>query len=794
MNETELVLQLAELNRQDGDRVGGKNASLGEMIGNLRDSGIRVPGGFATTAAAYWRYVEANGLEKPIAEQIGQLKDDLSNLHQVGEAIRRKIREGGFPPDLEEAIRSSYRAMGEKGPAKVAVRSSATAEDLPEASFAGQLETFLNVEGENALLDACRNCYASLFTDRAISYRENHGFEHLDIALSVGVQRMVRSDLASSGVMFSIDTETGFPRSVLITGAWGLGETVVQGIVDPDEFQVFKPLLDRPEFKPIIEKKVGAKSQKMVYGKKAATELVETAPEERRRLVIDDDEVLTLARWATIIERHYGLPMDMEWAKDGETNELFIVQARPETVQSRREAGQLRSYSLTKKGKVLVSGVAIGDAIATGPVIRLDNPDEIERFETGAILVTGMTDPDWVPIMKKAAAIVTDHGGRTSHAAIVSRELGLSAIVGTGDATKTLENGQAVTVSCAEGDEGRVYEGALEFEVTDIDLSEIPETRTKAMVNLANPASAFRWWRLPSDGVGLARMEFVISNHIKVHPMALVRFDEVEDEDVRKQIEELTRGFETQTDFFVDTLARGIARIAAAHHPNPVIVRMSDFKTNEYADLLGGEAFEPKEENPMLGWRGASRYYHPDYREGFALECLAIRRAREEIGLDNIVMMIPFCRTPQEADRVLEEMAKHGLMRGKAGLEVYVMAELPSNVLLADKFATRFDGFSIGSNDLTQLTLGIDRDSDRLSSLFDERNEAVTKTIAELLAAAKRTGTHTGICGQAPSDHPEFARFLVEHGIDSISVTPDSFLRVKQQIAMAEAALAGERT
>ncbi|MBU1253770.1 MAG: phosphoenolpyruvate synthase [Alphaproteobacteria bacterium] len=794
MNETELVLQLAELNRQDGDRVGGKNASLGEMIGNLRDSGIRVPGGFATTAAAYWRYVEANGLEKPIAEQIGQLKDDLSNLHQVGEAIRRKIREGGFPPDLEEAIRSSYRAMGEKGPAKVAVRSSATAEDLPEASFAGQLETFLNVEGENALLDACRNCYASLFTDRAISYRENHGFEHLDIALSVGVQRMVRSDLASSGVMFSIDTETGFPRSVLITGAWGLGETVVQGMVDPDEFQVFKPLLDRPEFKPIIEKKVGAKSQKMVYGKKAATELVETAPEERRRLVIDDDEVLTLARWATIIERHYGLPMDMEWAKDGETNELFIVQARPETVQSRREAGQLRSYSLTKKGKVLVSGVAIGDAIATGPVIRLDNPDEIERFETGAILVTGMTDPDWVPIMKKAAAIVTDHGGRTSHAAIVSRELGLSAIVGTGDATKTLENGQAVTVSCAEGDEGRVYEGALEFEVTDIDLSEIPETRTKAMVNLANPASAFRWWRLPSDGVGLARMEFVISNHIKVHPMALVRFDEVEDEDDRKQIEELTRGFETKTDFFVDTLARGIARIAAAHHPNPVIVRMSDFKTNEYADLLGGEAFEPKEENPMLGWRGASRYYHPDYREGFALECLAIRRAREEIGLDNIVMMIPFCRTPQEADRVLEEMAKHGLMRGKAGLEVYVMAELPSNVLLADKFATRFDGFSIGSNDLTQLTLGIDRDSDRLSSLFDERNEAVTKTIAELLAAAKRTGTHTGICGQAPSDHPEFARFLVEHGIDSISVTPDSFLRVKQQIAMAEAALAGERT
>jgi pyruvate, water dikinase len=793
MSDQNLILQLSALGRGDGDRVGGKNASLGEMIGNLRESGIRVPDGFATTAAAYWQFIEANGLQEPMAEQIGKLKDDLSNLHEVGEAIRKSILKSDLPPDLDEAIRSTYRALGKKGPAKVAVRSSATAEDLPEASFAGQLETFLNIEGEQALLEACRKCYASLFTDRAISYRENHGFDHLKIALSVGVQRMVRSDIASSGVIFSIDTETGFPRSVLITGAWGLGETVVQGMVDPDEFHVFKPLLDRSDLKPIIAKKLGAKSRKMIYGKTGPTELADTDPKDRRRLVLDDDEVLTLARWATTIERHYGQPMDLEWAKDGETGELFIVQARPETVQSRREASQLRAYKLNEKSRLLVSGVAIGDAIATGPVIRLDSPDQIERFEDGAVLATGMTDPDWVPIMKRAQAIVTDHGGRTSHAAIVSRELGLPAIVGTGDATAKLQDGNEVTVSCAEGDEGRVYEGSLDFDVTEIDIDDIPETRTKVMVNLANPSAAFRWWRLPTDGVGLARMEFIISNHIKVHPMALVRFDAVEDKEARAAIEDLTRSFETREAFFVDTLARGIAQIAAAHHPNPVIVRMSDFKTNEYAELLGGAGFEPGEENPMLGWRGASRYYHPDYREGFALECRAIRRAREEIGLDNIVMMIPFCRTPEEADRVLEEMAKHDLIRGRAGLEVYVMAELPSNVRLAEKFAARFDGFSIGSNDLTQLVLGIDRDSDRLSALFDEQHEAVTGTIADLLAAARRTGTHTGICGQAPSDHPEFAHFLVEHGIDSISVSPDSFLRVKQQIASAEAAMQPER-
>jgi pyruvate, water dikinase len=526
----------------------------------------------------------------------------------------------------------------------------------------------------------------------------------------------------------------------------------------------------------------------MIYGGEGSTVLVDASDEERARFVLGDDEILTLARWAVLIETHYGLPMDMEWAKDGETGAVYIVQARPETVQSRREAGALKTYTLKEKGKLLVSGLAIGDKVGAGKVCRIDSAEDIEQFKTGAVLVTKITDPDWVPIMKRAAAIVTDHGGRTSHAAIVSREMGLPAVVGTGNATDTLQDGQEITVSCAEGTEGHVYGGIAEVSVTEIDIAQIPKTRTKAMLNIANPAAAFRWWRLPADGVGLARMEFIISNHIRVHPMALIHFDRVEDEAARKAIERLTRGYTTKADYFVDKLARGMARLAAAHHPLPVIVRMSDFKTNEYAALLGGAAFEPHEENPMIGWRGASRYYHPDYRDGFGLECRAVVKAREEIGLANIVVMIPFCRTPEEADRVIEEMAKHGLVRGRNGLEVYVMAEIPSNVVLAEEFAARFDGFSIGSNDLTQLTLGVDRDSDRLSSLFNERHPAVTETIARLLASARKTGTHTGLCGQAPSDHPEFARFLVEHGIDSISVTPDSFLRVKEQIAAAEAA------
>ncbi len=782
---TELVVALAEVGRQDGARVGGKNASLGEMIGRLAGAGIRVPDGFATTAAAYWRYVEANDLRERIGEAIGALAPDLSNLAEIGGRIRAVILGGEIPPDLAEAIGAAYRRLGGEREASVAARSSATAEDLPEASFAGQLESFLNVTGEAAVLDACRHCYASLFTDRAISYRENHGFDHLQVALSIGVQRMVRADLAGSGVMFSIDTETGFPRTALITAAWGLGEAVVQGMVEPDEYQVFKPLLDSAP-RPIVERTRGGKACKMIYAEQGATRLVDTEPAEQARFVLTDEEVLQLARWACLIERHYGQPMDMEWAKDGESGELFIVQARPETVQSRRAAGELRSYRLGRTGERLLSGLAIGDAIGAGPVCKLESAAEIDRFRDGAVLVTGMTDPDWVPIMKRAAAIVTDHGGRTSHAAIVSRELGLPAIVGTGEATARLQDGQEITACCAEGDEGHVYAGIAEFEVERIDLAQIPHTRTQTMVNLANPAAAFRWWQLPADGVGLARMEFIISNHIKVHPMALVRYEAIEDEAVQGQIDALTAGYDDRCDYFVDTLARGIARIAAAYWPRPVIVRMSDFKTNEYAALLGGAQFEPHEENPMLGWRGACRYYDPDYREGFGLECRAIRQAREEIGLDNIVMMIPFCRTPEEADRVLETLAGHGLVRGKAGLKVYVMAELPANVFLADEFARRFDGFSIGSNDLTQLVLGIDRDSGRLGRAFDEQHPAVTTAIGALLARARAAGVHTGICGQAPSDHPAFARWLVHQGIESISVSPDSFLQVKRHIAAAE--------
>jgi len=788
--DTVYVRDLADLERQDGGIVGGKNASLGEMIRALRDVGVRVPAGFATTAEAYWRFVDENDLRQKISDDLDKLKSDGTNLSKVAEAVRKRILAGEMPTPVAEAIRQAYDDLAarlEREDLDVAVRSSATAEDLPEASFAGQLETFLNIRGEAALLDAVKRCFASLFTDRAIAYREENGFDHMGIALSAGVQQMARSDLAGSGVMFSIDTETGFPRSVLITGSWGLGETVVQGMVDPDEYHVFKPLLEDPQLRPIVSKHLGGKDQKMVYGGgKSETKLVDTKQDERARFVLTDDEILQLARWAAAIEAHYGQAMDMEWAKDGETDELFIVQARPETVQSQKEADTLKSYRLNETSEKLTGGLAIGDSISSGKVLRLESPGEIDRFEDGAVLVTGMTDPDWVPIMKKASAIVTDHGGRTSHAAIVSREMRLTAIVGTGDATSVLEDGQDVTVSCAEGDEGVVYAGVLDFETREVALDDVPETRTEVMVNLANPAAAYRWWRLPTDGVGLARMEFIINNLIRIHPMALVRYDELEDKQAKKQIDALTRAYDDKTEYFIDTLARGIARIASAHHPNPVVVRMSDFKTNEYAELIGGAAFEPKEENPMLGWRGASRYYDEDYREGFALECRALRRAREEIGLSNVVLMIPFCRTPEEADRVLEALAAEGLMRGKAGLSVYMMAEIPSNVFLAERFAKRFDGFSIGSNDLTQLVLGVDRDSERLRRLFDERDDAVKIAIAELLAKANQAGVHSGICGQAPSDHPEFAQFLVRHGIGSISVSPDSFLQVKQQIAEAE--------
>ncbi len=793
MNTTGLVRWFSDLSRADIAIVGGKNASLGEMITTMQASGVRVPAGFATTAAAYWSLLEADGLAAAISGKLAELDADARNVAAIGAAVRDRVLAAELPAPLAAAITDAYRELAARSGRKslsVAVRSSATAEDLPEASFAGQLETYLNVRGEPALLDACKRCYASLFTDRAIVYRRNHGFDHMKVALSIGVQEMVRSDKAGAGVMFSIDTETGFPHTVLITAAWGLGETVVQGMVEPDEYQVFKPLLSDATLSPIIGRTRGAKAQKLVYAGRGAApcKLVATPRADRLRYVLSGAEVLQLARWACAIEKHYGQPMDIEWAKDGETGELFIVQARPETVQSRKQAGALKSYSLGTKGPRLVTGLAIGDSIATGKVCRLASVKDIDRFQDGAVLVTGTTDPDWVPVMKKAAAIVTDRGGRTSHAAIVSRELGLTAIVGAQNATAVLEDGMDVTVSCAEGDEGHVYAGIADFKVEEIDVAHIPQTRTKVMVNVGDPSAAFRWWRLPTDGVGLARMEFIIGNLIRIHPMALVHYGQVKDARARREIDRITQGYADRTEYFVDTLARGLARIAAAHYPNPVIVRLSDFKTNEYARLIGGEGFEPAEENPMLGWRGASRYYSEGYREGFALECRALRRAREEIGLTNIVVMVPFCRSPEEADRVLAELACHGLVRGD-GLEVFVMCEIPANVILAERFAERFDGFSIGSNDLTQLVLGVDRDNATLKALFDERNPAVTEAITTLLAKARASGTKTGICGQAPSDHPDFARFLVANGIDSISVTPDSFMAVKRAVAAAEQGL-----
>ena len=789
------VIWFDDLRREDVARVGGKNASLGELLSQLDGQGVRVPPGFATTAQAYWRFIDANGLRERISAYLDDLEKGRLTLAEAGEAIRTAIAHGDWPPELAQAVCAAYRTLGERSgdaDADVAVRSSATAEDLPDASFAGQQETFLNVRGERALLDACRRCYASLFTDRAIVYRTAKGFDHMQVALSIGVQRMVRSDLGGAGVMFSIDTETGFDRIVLINAAWGLGENVVQGAVDPDEYEVFKPLLAQPGCSPIVGKKRGEKAHKMIYAKSGPhpTKNVPTSKAERAAFVLDDAEILSLSRSACAIEAHYGQPMDIEWAKDGASGEMFIVQARPETVQSRREASSVRSYRLREKGRRLLSGVSVGEAIAAGAVCVIEHPRDMHRFVDGAVLVTSTTDPDWVPVMRRAAAIITDHGGRTSHAAIVSRELGLPAIVGTGNATHLLHDEQEVTVSCAEGDEGFVYEGTAAFDVEEIDFRSIPHTRTNVMLNLANPAAAFRWWRLPADGVGLVRMEFVVSHDIKIHPMALVRFHELADAAVKQRIEALTAGYTDKAEYFVDRLARGLGRIAAVQYPRPAIIRMSDFKTNEYAHLIGGQAFEPHEENPMLGFRGASRYYSPRYREGFALECRAIRRLREELGLRNVVVMIPFCRTVCEADQVLEVMAQNGLRRGQEGLQVYMMCEIPSNVILAREFALRFDGFSIGSNDLTQLTLGVDRDSAELAQLFDEQDDAVKWMIRHVINEAHRGGAKVGLCGQAPSDHPEFAAFLVDCGIDSMSVGPDSFIAVKREVAAAEARLA----
>lgn len=790
MKADQIIRWFETLSREDVPLVGGKNASLGEMIGAFAKKEIRVPPGFATTAHAFREYLSFNDLEPVLANELAKYHDGKLAISQAGEAIRAEIMGGDWPEDIASGILAAYRELGlrvDESEPSVAVRSSATAEDLPDASFAGQQETFLNVRGETALLEACKRCFASLYTDRAIVYREIKGFAHEEVALSIGVQQMIRSDEAGAGVMFSIDTETGFDRVVLINAAWGLGESVVQGAVEPDEYHVFKPLLDDQRFVPVIEKKCGRKQRKLIYSVDGSgTRWVDTDSADRQGHVLSDDEILILARWARTIEQHYGCAMDMEWAKDGQNGDLYIVQARPETVQAQSLTDVLHTSKVLEPGPVLATGQAIGSGAASGPVCVISSADEIERFVDGSVLVTGVTDPDWVPVMKRAAAIVTDHGGRTSHAAIVSRELGVPAIVGCSTAMASLADGQTVTVDCTKGDRGFVYEGLSDIREESIDLSALPDTRTKVMLNLADPGAAYRWWKLPTDGVGLTRMEFVISNHVKVHPMALLEPDRVADPDERVAISQLTRGFESPSEYFVDRLACGLARIAALTFPKKTVIRFSDFKSNEYADLIGGSAFEPSEENPMLGFRGASRYVSPLFRDAFALECRAIRRLREDMGFANVAVMVPFCRTVGEADRVLREMAANGIERGENGLEVLVMCEVPSNVVLAAQFAERFDGFSIGSNDLTQLTLGIDRDSELLADQFDARDPAVKWMIRHVIAEVQGEGKPVGLCGQAPSDHPDFAEFLVECGIDSISVTPDSFFAVKTHVAAAE--------
>jgi pyruvate,water dikinase len=786
----------SEIGIDDLPIVGGKNASLGEMHRALAAEGIRVPGGFALTADAYRYFLNNAGLEPKIATMLQGLDThDVTDLRRRGAHIREAVLQAPLPEPLSAAVLSAYRELS--GPdrplASVAVRSSATAEDLPDASFAGQQETYLNVRGDYALLDACKRCFASLFKDRAISYRVDKGFDHAKVALSVGVQLMVRADLASSGVMFTLDTETGFRDVVLINAAYGLGESIVQGTVNPDEFTIFKPTL-LTGFRPILQKRLGNKETKLVFDQGGAklVRTVPVTPTERNRFAITDDEALQLAKWACRIEEHYTrrkgspTPMDIEWGKDGETGELFILQARPETVQSRRDASVIETLVLKERGPVLVSGRSVGERIATGPVRIIREASRLAEFKKGEVLVTDKTDPDWEPIMKKAAAIVTNRGGRTCHAAIVSRELGVPAIVGTETGTEKLEDGREVTVSCAEGDTGFVYAGRLPFEVVRTDLTGLGRPRTRIMMNVGNPREAFSLSLLPNDGVGLARMEFIITTFIKAHPLALLAYPNIDDIDARNQIEALTVGYEDKARFFVDRLAQGAATIAAAFHPKEVILRLSDFKTNEYANLIGGRAFEPGEENPMIGFRGASRYYHPRYRDGFALECRAVRTVRDEMGLVNLKVMIPFCRTVEEGRRVLAEMERHGLVRGKNGLEVYVMCEIPSNVILAAEFAEIFDGFSIGSNDLTQLILGVDRDSEIVAPIFDERNPAVTTMIAQVIRECRARGRKIGICGQAPSDYPEFARFLVDQGIDSLSLNPDTVLATTAAILQHE--------
>jgi pyruvate,water dikinase len=801
-----LILWFEEIGIEDVPMVGGKNASLGEMYQKLTSKGVAVPHGYAITAYAYQYLMKHAGIEAAIRDTLADLDThDLRNLQERGKKVREIIQHAEFPDDLRQEIITAYNKMEAEYGADlaVAVRSSATAEDLPDASFAGQQETYLNIRGPEALIDACRRCFASLFTDRAISYRHDKGFGQFDVYLSIVVQKMVRSDAASSGVIFSIDTESGFKDAVFLTGAWGLGENVVQGAVNPDEYYVFKPTLKQGK-RPIVGKRVGSKEIKMIYDNDPNTEEpvknIDTTPEERGSYVISDDEILKLAEWACIIEDHYGKAMDIEWAKDGDgvnvgTGDLFIVQARPETVHSQASGNKIETYVLKESGEVLASGQAVGTKIGQGPANVIEDVSDIHDFKAGEVLVTDMTDPDWEPIMKIASAIVTNRGGRTCHAAIISRELGIPCVIGTENGTKNITTGMDVTASCADGETGIIYAGKLDYEVEVLDLENVPATRTKIMMNVGIPEKAFTEGQIPNEGVGLAREEFIINSHIGIHPLALYNYDDLkaraaEDPEVAeviRLIDEKTTAYpDDKKQFFIDKLAEGVGRIGAGFYPKDVIVRLSDFKSNEYANLIGGQFYEPEESNPMIGWRGASRYYDDKYKAAFGIECQALLKARNDMGLTNIKLMVPFCRTPEEGRRVIEVMKEFGLVQGENDLEVYVMCEIPSNVIAADAFADVFDGFSIGSNDLTQLTLGLDRDSDLVAHIFDERNEAVKSMVKTVIDTAKRRGKKIGICGQAPSDFPEFATFLVECGIDSMSLIPDTAVKTRLLVAAKE--------
>lgn len=792
----DFIKKFKDITIEDVPIVGGKNASLGEMYSKLSEKGIVVPDGFATTSFAFQTFLSVHGLGKSLAAFMKELdKKKYSNLKEIGAKARALILATEIQQEIKDVVLESYKELCDGEYFEVAVRSSATAEDLPTASFAGQHESFLNIKGEQALLIALKKCFASLYTDRAIKYREDNGFEHDKVLLSVGVQKMVRSDKACSGIAFTLEPESGFKNVIHISGVWGLGENIVQGTVTPDEFLVFKPTLLKGK-NAIIQKNLGSKEKTMIYSDEVVDTITNhqesvintnTSEEKKSIFVLSDAEIITIAKWSLIIEQHYDKPMDIEWAKDGITNEIFIIQARPETVQSRQNPYVLQEYALINKGEKIVQGEAVGSKMASGVVRILHSPSESDKLKPGEILVTDTTSPDWDPILKKAAAIITNKGGRTSHASIVARELGVPAIVGCGNATTQIEDGSVITVSCSEGKTGFVYKGEVEFTETNLDFSLLQKpARTKVMLIVGDPEKAFKLSFYPNDGVGLMRIEFIITHAVQIHPMALVKFDELKDPAVKATIEKITHRYKDKKQYFIDKLSEGIATIAAAFYPKEVIVRMSDFKTNEYANLIGGAVFEPKEENPMLGFRGASRYYNEMYKDGFKLECKAISKVREEMGLSNVKVMIPFCRTLEEGEKVIAVMKENGLERGVNQLEVYVMAEIPSNVLLAEKFAKIFDGFSIGSNDLTQLTLGIDRDSSIISSLFSEQNEAAKIMIGMMIQKAKKSNTKIGLCGQAPSDFPNFAQFLVDEGIDSISFNPDALLKGIENIKIAE--------